>query len=359
MCGIAGIHRRGDAPVRNLGKLADGLLLGIAHRGSDATGYLAMKDDGTFTTQKEAIACIPFVTTRRYFSADARTVLLHTRFATRGAADDPNNAHPVVAGKAAAIHNGTIYNDRELFASHKMKRTADVDSIVIPALVNKFGWARANEALSKLDGGAATAVVHADFPTEVILARTSSYPMHVLVGKDVILWASERRAIELAWSYAYGGKPKGDWIDLTERTMLRVNGKISAEHLAPLPKRQPSKWVGGPTSPFGNGKRKKGRKAGTRTTPQTAAPNATKAAALPPVQGQLLTVDDHEPFMDTEVQDLMRWGNCSYEEAYEAVYGVMPPEADDDALWFDVDVPFTRAELNRLVDSRDDIDWGL
>jgi glutamine phosphoribosylpyrophosphate amidotransferase len=54
MCGIAGIHRRGTAPVPRLGKLADGLLLGISHRGSDATGFLAMKDDGSVQTQKFA-----------------------------------------------------------------------------------------------------------------------------------------------------------------------------------------------------------------------------------------------------------------------------------------------------------------
>lgn len=352
MCGIAGIHRRGDTPVPRLGRLADGLLLGISHRGSDATGFLAMSDDGTVKTQKVAEACALFVLARQRFSPDARTVLLHTRFATRGRADDPNNAHPVVAGKAAAIHNGTIYNDRELFTKHGMKRTADVDSIVIPALIDKLGWDNANKALSQLDGGAATAVVHADYPQEVILARTNGYPMHVFISDTVIVWASERRAIERAWKFAYGRRPNrksdGTWIVLDDRTMLRVNGKVTSEPLAPLAKRTWSK----PTTRYTS--KGKQRKAGTTTQPK---PNATRTtAALPAVQGTLLTVDAHEPWMDTEVDDLMRWGKCSREEAYEAVYGVAMPDPDqalEDEYLANLDT------LHALIDERDDIEWGL
>lgn len=348
MCGIAGIHRRGDTPVPRLGKLADGLLLGISHRGSDATGFLAMSDDGSVKMQKEAEACALFVLARQRFSPDARTVLLHTRFATRGRADDPNNAHPVTAGRAAAIHNGTIYNDRELFSKWSMKRTAEVDSIVIPALIDRLGWDNANKALSLLDGGAATAIVHSDFPTEVILARTNGYPMHVFISDTVIVWASERRAIERAWKFAYGRRPNrksdGTWIVLDERTMLRVNGKVTSEPLAPLAKRTWSK----PTTRYTS--KRKGRKAGTPTKPKT----KTTTAALPSVQGTLLTVDDHEPWMDSEVDDLMRWGKCSREEAYEAVYGVaMPDPATEDEYLANLDT------LHSLIDERDDIEWGL
>lgn len=343
MCGIAGIHRRGDKAVSNLGLLADGLLLGIAHRGSDATGYLAMSDDGSVRTQKQTVPCTTFVLERQRFSSKARTVLLHTRFATRGRADDPNNAHPVRAGGAAAIHNGTIYNDRELFAQHGMKRTADVDSIVIPALVARLGWANANAALSQLEGGAATAVVHEDFPTEVILARTNSYPMHVYVTDTLVVWASERQAIERAWRFAYGRRPTGgEWIVVADRTMLRVNGKVTSEKLAPLPKR----WAKAPVRYTSKGKGK--RKAGDRTT--------AKATALPPVQGTLLSVDEHEPWMDAEVEDLMRWANCGREEAYEAVYGVSMPDPEgriEDEMLANL------ATLDALVDERDDIEWGL
>jgi hypothetical protein len=351
MCGIAGIHRRGDQPVPRLGKLADGLLLGISHRGSDATGFLAMKDDGSTQTQKVTEAAALFVLVRNRFAPDARTVLLHTRFATRGRADDPNNAHPVTAGRAAAIHNGTIYNDRELFARYSMERTAEVDSIVIPALIDRLGWANANKALSQLDGGAATAIVHADFPTEVILARTNGYPMHVLVTDTTIVWASERRAIERAWKFAYGRRPNrptdGTWIVLAERTMLRVNGKVTSEALT---RPEARKWAK-PTRYTSKGRKGKGRKAGTPTTPK-----ATQAKALPPVQGNLLSVTEHEPWMDTEVDDLMRWGSCSREEAYEAVYGVAMPDpatALEDEYLANLDT------LNALIDERDDIEWGL
>lgn len=42
--------------------------------------------------------------------------------------------------------------------------------------------------------------------------------------------------------------------------------------------------------------------------------------------------DEHEPWMDREVDDLMRWAHCSREEAYEAVYGTSMPDAELDRL---------------------------
>src|SRR6185369_2401553 len=98
MCGIAGIHRRTDAPLPKLNMLADELLLAIEPRGRDASGYLAMMDDGKVQMQKLAIPATRFVKQRGRLRNTARNVLLHTRWATVGRAEDPRNAHPVAAG---------------------------------------------------------------------------------------------------------------------------------------------------------------------------------------------------------------------------------------------------------------------
>ena len=47
---------------------------------------------------------------------DARTVILHTRFATQGSTSDNRNNHPVISpeGNIALVHNGVISNDHLL-----------------------------------------------------------------------------------------------------------------------------------------------------------------------------------------------------------------------------------------------------
>lgn len=333
MCGIAGIHRRSDRNVPQLGRLADALLLAIEHRGGDATGLLALDDRGRVSLEKTVTRAPQFVLGRKLIPAKTRTLLLHTRFATKGRADDPRNAHPVTAGTVAAIHNGMIYNDADLFARYGMKRTAAVDSIVIPALVDHLGWDKAPAAFGMLDGGAAVAAVDSTRPGELILARTDRYPMEVLFTEDAIVWASERRAIEQAWRYVYGRAPEGGWLTVADRTMIRVNGKIETVALA-TPKRSWGKPAPKPTS---KATRKRSRKAGQRTAPkgkpaQLALPAVgglrpiSKPATPPPV----VTQGDEDGYMEWAVRDLMRWGDCDYAEAYEAVHGKMPTANDPD-----------------------------
>lgn len=322
MCGIAGFHVRSNSPLRNANRLADHLLLAIAHRGSDATGLLAQTATGERTLMKATEPCARFVLNRKAFSRDARTVLLHTRFATRGAADDPRNAHPVIAGPVAAIHNGTIYNDRELFDRFGMKRTADVDSIVIPALIRHFGWDNARKALGKLTGGAATAVISAEHPGELILARVTTYPMHVLVNDDVIVWASERTAISMAWSKTYGSPPKGEWVTLGEHEIMHVNGSITFDRL-PRPKLA-KRATGKVTAPWPPSRTVQGKT--TARKPKRA--KAPRQKPLPLTQAVEQDNRGEEQLIAREVADLMAWAGCSYEDAYEEVTGRSAPLGD-------------------------------
>lgn len=317
MCGIAGIHRRTDDKLDVTGRLADGLLLAISHRGSDATGLATINDRGRVHVDKRTVKAHEFLLVRDTFSSDVRTVLLHTRFATRGSATDPNNAHPVSAGKCVAIHNGTIYNDDELFATHKMTRTAEVDSIVIPALVSRMGWANADNALSKLRGGAATAVIHRDHPTEVVLGRTQTYPLHLYVTDDVVVWASEKQAIKLAWRYAYRQQPTGGrWINVPERTIIRVNGKVEMGKLAPLPL---SPWHPKNRPTTSKGKRKRSRMPKPRPQQLKMADDAVQRA------NEAMHAADRV-LLEEDVLDLMRQTGASYDEAHEAIFGYSPPD---------------------------------
>ncbi len=321
MCGIAGFHRRGDALVPKSGRLADMLLHAIQDRGRDATGLLAVLPNGKVQLGRETIPAPKFVETRKRFDEEARSVLLHVRFATVGRRDDVRNAHPVLSGRCAAIHNGTIYNHRELTEVFGLTRRAEVDSEVIPAMVEFAGWENAKDALDLLDGGAAVAIVNVDRPTELILARTESYPLVYFVTDEMVVWASTRQAIERAWLMTYGHKPKdGKFVVLDEWTMVRVNGELETIRIR-KPKPKP-KFTGRSrnftyvprsvidmTPTKGKGKRRKTKQ--------------TKQLALPPY-------DAPEPYMEEAVRQLEREG-WSYADAFDAVFGV---SLDDDEVAF-------------------------
>lgn len=318
MCGIAGVHRRGDAMIPKLGRLSDCLHLAIERRGTDASGLLAMLPDGKVHLHREVVPASRFVERRKKMRADVRTLLLHTRFATVGRADDPRNAHPQINSGMAAVHNGTIYNATAIFQAFGLKRHASVDSEVIPALVAYAGWEHAAEAIDLFEGGAAFALVDEKHPDEVILARTESYPLHYLVTKDLVVWASTRRAIEVALAMTFGtDRPRGKWYEMPEWTMVRVNGALESTTIRvvkPKPKWQAPRRS--PTLPYVPASRKERKRAR----------KAQAQLELPEVSGFLPTPLEREPWMEQEVRDIMRWNGWSYDEAYEAVFGTSPDE---------------------------------
>lgn len=225
MCGIAGFHSLDGRPIEKAGEFANRLLLEIESRGRDATGFLALSADGTKTLDKYPVPARQFIGGRDRFPAP-RTVLLHTRFATTGTRRSITDAHPHVSGHTAAIHNGTIYNADEIFKAFDLPRQAKVDSEVIPALIEYAGWDKAEEALSIMDGGAATAVVDVTKPGELILARLRHYPLAVCKTGGVVIFASTPWAISLAYKLTYGKQLRAKIEQLVPGEVLRVNGKI-------------------------------------------------------------------------------------------------------------------------------------
>lgn len=332
MCGIAGIHRRGAAPIEQAGKLANELLLAIEDRGRDSTGYLAIRADGKVQTQKALGPASRFVRTRGRFDGDFRTLLLHTRFATRGA-KVVSNAHPIIAGSCAAVHNGTIFNHAEVFAKLDVRRRFSVDSEIIPASVSKIGWDDAARALSLLDGGMATAVVTNERPDELVLARLRSYPLVYLVTRDLVVFASTRQAIERAWRATYGKAPRGRWVEVGDFEVHRINGKITVEPIearpvgraAPLPTKlkfaKPGKPVSGSTAAR---RRKRSKKEAADL--RRAVREATQTTIRFAEDGALVdeTPDEFEveaDFVEQHVVDLMRWAKVDRAEAEEMIWG--------------------------------------
>jgi len=235
MCGIAGFYVRNQEGI-NLEKLTDELLLGIEHRGQDATGILAVSEGGeTVTLQKDDIPATYFVQTRDWLPDNLKMLLGHTRLATQGLPKFNENNHPVQFKTCFATHNGMIYNDNEILSVYgpEGKRPAEVDSIAIPVLVAECGFANALDNIEKLEGSWAIAVADPiNNPDELLLARGHSSPLVFLNHPKILIWASTRQAIVDAWEKAVGTPPditKFDYLDEGKALVVSIAGEVKEQ----------------------------------------------------------------------------------------------------------------------------------
>lgn len=185
MCGISGFSLNpNDTSITNSRKLAGQLLLGIEHRGRDATGACWISPNGNREVQKHPVTASAFV---RNLSMWKRTndAILHTRMWTQGAPDNNDNNHPIVVGPVVGVHNGGIWNDNDLFSHMKedVDRIAEVDSEAAFAAI-AYGIGRLPEAnnlmdcLEQIEGSAALAWYDDDDDKRTLhLARVFGSPL--------------------------------------------------------------------------------------------------------------------------------------------------------------------------------------
>lgn len=192
-----------------LERFCDRLLIGIERRGQDAAGFVAQTFDGATILDKKNTTASDFIKTRKRLPEGTRSILLHTRLATQGPPEVWGNNHPVFFGTTFTVHNGTIRNDDALFKKYGLERAAQVDSEIIPAVLDKFGLDNAAKAFEELSGGFATASFDPiRFPGMVVLAANGTWPIVVHENKHFLVWASTYEAIESAWSAVLGTPPR-------------------------------------------------------------------------------------------------------------------------------------------------------
>ncbi len=197
MCGIvAYVGSKDCAPI-----LVDGLRK-LEYRGYDSAGLALhtgrgieiIRAVGKLSNLDAALAKQPLTGT---------TGIGHTRWATHGRPSEAN-AHPHVAGKVAVVHNGIIENHVELRKELERKGvrfSSQTDTEIVAHLVDealKAGAPRleqaVQQALAKVRGAYAIAVVSGDAPNEVVVAKDSS-PLVVGFGDGEMLAASDVPAL--------------------------------------------------------------------------------------------------------------------------------------------------------------------
>lgn len=197
MCGIVGYI--GTRP-------AQGVLLTelkrLEYRGYDSAGIVTLDKDAapTLLRTKGKVAALNELTARHKM---ADTVGIgHTRWATHGA-PSKRNAHPHQVGQIYVVHNGIIENYQALktmLAAHEYEFKSDTDTEVLTALIDYLHkqapdlLAAVRGALKMVVGTYGLAVVQADNPDEIIVARKGS-PLIVGLGDGETYIASDASAL--------------------------------------------------------------------------------------------------------------------------------------------------------------------
>jgi len=222
MCGIAGVYLLDGSLKVNLDSMLDTMLDDIEHRGGDATGFVAVSDEGVVEWQKAACDARDFAKGRRRVPEGTRTILAHTRWATQGSPAFMENNHPLKRGSFYAIHNGHVSNDHQLFKLAGRERYGQVDSEAVPARLASLGKLQAlSIVMEEIEGGAAIAAVDEKHPKDLALARGYQSPLFVLRTKKIIVFGSTRQTVENAYTSHVGALPKRAKIEeVKQGTML-------------------------------------------------------------------------------------------------------------------------------------------
>lgn len=201
MCGIVGyIGKRDVAPL-----LLEGLQR-LEYRGYDSAG-IAIHAKGTgkaagglkTAKAKGRVRELESRVPKRFAGT---TGIAHTRWATHGAPTD-ENAHPHLdtEGKVAVVHNGIIDNAADLRArltAEGVEFASETDTEVLAHLIGRSQAEkleeRVREALRHIEGTYGIAVLHADFPDRIVVARNGS-PVVLGIGEHEMFVSSDVAAL--------------------------------------------------------------------------------------------------------------------------------------------------------------------
>ncbi len=126
-------------------------------------------------------------------------MILHTRMKTQGSEKNNANNHPLFSKNGIAIvHNGIIYNDKEIFG--KKERDAEVDSESILHLLSmKVKGDKIKRLFDKVEGSFAVAMLDKYFPERLVLIKKDN-PIDLYYDSkdDILYFCSEREIMQEA-----------------------------------------------------------------------------------------------------------------------------------------------------------------
>jgi glucosamine--fructose-6-phosphate aminotransferase (isomerizing) len=195
MCGIVGyVGGQQAAPL-----LLEGLAR-LEHRGYDSAGVAVAGPSGLRVAKRAGrVRDLGDGLPKRF---TGKAGIGHTRWATHGPANDANaHPHTDASGRVAVVHNGIVDNAatlRQRLTDDGVELASDTDTEVFAHLVARSAAdtleGKVVEALAAVEGTYGLAVMHADFPDRIVVARNGS-PLLVGVGEKEMFVASDLAAV--------------------------------------------------------------------------------------------------------------------------------------------------------------------
>ncbi|MBX3006964.1 MAG: class II glutamine amidotransferase [Melioribacteraceae bacterium] len=195
MCGIMGYYCFGEK--RPSKEHITEMFSLLETRGRDASGF-AFIENGQLIVQKAAVKSSEFVKMSEWQNVNlSKSMILHTRAATQGTNKNNQNNHPLFTKQGVCIvHNGIIYNDKEIFG--KNQRDGEVDSEAILAVLSSRGKGdKIKRVFDRLEGSFAFAVISKDEPDKLTLVKKDN-PIDLYYDEknDILYFCSERRIMQ-------------------------------------------------------------------------------------------------------------------------------------------------------------------
>src|SRR6478735_981258 len=186
MCGIVGAIAE-----RNITEILVEGLKRLEYRGYDSAGVAVLEKNGLIRDCKRVGKVANVQQGLQEDPIKGVLGIAHTRWATHGKPSEAN-AHPHFSGdhRIAVVHNGIIENHQHLRAELQKKGyqfESQTDTETVVHLIEdcwKAGgdfFTAVRRAIAQLDGAYALAVIAADEPEKIIVARAGS-PLVIGVG---------------------------------------------------------------------------------------------------------------------------------------------------------------------------------
>jgi glucosamine--fructose-6-phosphate aminotransferase (isomerizing) len=178
----------------------------LEYRGYDSAG-LSIQEGKTVLTLR-AVGKVSRLAdkVRAEWSAERQSLcsvgIAHTRWATHGAPTEANaHPHADASGRIRLVHNGIIENYRVIRAKLEAKGhvfTSETDTEAVSRLIGEYYKGDLRKAvisaLRQVEGAYGIAVISADEPGHIVVARKGS-PLVIGVGEGECLVASDPSAL--------------------------------------------------------------------------------------------------------------------------------------------------------------------
>lgn len=198
MCGIIGYVGNREAKDVVLGGLKR-----MEYRGYDSAGIATLNSGLHVSKCKGKVIDLKKIITN---NQEGSIGIGHTRWATHGEPNDVNShPHTSSSGKLAIVHNGIIENYsslKKVLEGEGYEFYSDTDTEVAAKLIESILDSRPDLelekavqiALGQITGAYGFAMLHADYPDRIIVARKGS-PLLIGIGEDEMLIASDASAV--------------------------------------------------------------------------------------------------------------------------------------------------------------------